>query len=131
MTELQTASAAVLTRPRAEVWRDVCAFSDLMPERGVCVLLGGEQIAVFRTWSGELHAVSNYDPVGRAYVLSRGIVGSRGEVPTVASPLYKQAFDLRTGRCLDQPEVMLPVFPVRRRGDRVEIREVPAPERAP
>jgi nitrite reductase (NADH) small subunit len=55
-------------------------------------------------------------------VLSRGIVGSHEDAPTVASPLFKQAFDLRTGRCLTEPEVSVLVYDVRRAGDRVEIR---------
>ncbi len=51
--------------------------------------------------------------------MSRGIVGSRGPVPTVASPLHKQVYDLRTGECLDVPGVALPVYPVRVSGDSV------------
>ena len=31
----------------------------------------------------------------------RGITGSRGEVPTIASPVHKQVFSLEDGRCLD------------------------------
>jgi nitrite reductase (NADH) small subunit len=46
-------------------------------------------------------AVQNEDPVSGAFVMSRGIVGTRGDAPTVASPMYKQVFDLRTGECLD------------------------------
>ena len=45
--------------------------------------------------------MSNLDPYSRAHVISRGIVGTRQDAPTVASPMYKQVFDLRTGACLD------------------------------
>ena len=103
------------------VWTDVCRYADLLPERGVCALVDGAQVAVFRLHDGTLRAVGNYDPAGHAYVLSRGIVGSRGEVPTVASPLYKHVYDLTTGRCLDDDAYAVPVVPVRRRGDRVEV----------
>ena len=48
-----------------------------------------------------MHAVSNFDPYSGAHVMSRGIVGTREGIPTVASPMYKQVFDLRTGICLD------------------------------
>ena len=41
------------------------------------------------------------DPFSGAYVMARGLVGTRGDAPTVASPMYKQIFDLRTGRCLE------------------------------
>jgi len=51
--------------------------------------------------SGRVHAVANLDPYSGAHVISRGIVGTRDDVPIVASPMYKQVFDLRTGVCLD------------------------------
>ena len=57
------------------------------------------------------------DPFCGAYVISRGIVGSRvvggEEVPTIASPMYKQVFDLASGVCLTEPEVRLPVWRTR------------------
>lgn len=99
-------------------WIDVCPFDQLVPDRGVCALVGDYQVAVFRLAptgtapDGELYAISNYDPFSRAFVLSRGIVGSRGNVPKVASPVYKQSFDLQTGTCLDDPAVVIPTFPV-------------------
>lgn len=102
-------------------WVDVCAYDDLMPERGVCALVDGIQVAIFRTFHDELYALSNYDPFSGAYVLSRGIQGSRGGSPTVASPMYKQVFDLSTGRCLDDPAESVPTFKIRRNGDRVEV----------
>jgi NAD(P)H-dependent nitrite reductase small subunit len=83
------------------VWTAVCRLDDLAPERGAAALVGGEQVALFRLVDGTVHAVQQRDPYSGAHVLSRGIVGSRGDVPTVASPMYKQVFDLRTGRCLD------------------------------
>jgi nitrite reductase (NADH) small subunit len=102
-------------------WQAVCDYADLPPEYGVCALVGGEQIALFRTYDGRLYALSNRDPFSGAYVLARGIVGSRGSVPTVASPMHKQVFDLTTGRCLDDPGVGVPAYPVRVRGTRVEV----------
>ena len=103
-------------------WSDVCSYEDLVPGRGVCALVGGVQVALFRTAEGELHALSNFDPCGGAYVLSRGILGCRAGVPTVASPMFKQVFDLRTGACLDDPARSVPVFPARTSGaGRVEV----------
>ncbi|MET9314896.1 nitrite reductase small subunit NirD [Kribbella sp. NPDC003505] len=90
----------------------VCAVDALLPERGVAALLGDVQIALFRTHDGEVFAIGNQDPFSGANVMSRGIVGSRGDVPTVASPMFKQVFDLRTGACLDDADVSLPVYPV-------------------
>jgi len=95
-------------------WTSACPLSHLIPGRGVAVLLrGGEQVAVFLLDDGTLRAVGNFDPFGRAAVMSRGIVGDRGGEPTVASPLLKQVFSLDDGRCLDDPSVQLPVYDVR------------------
>ena len=76
-------------------WRAVCAWGDLIPERGAAALVDGEQVAVFRLHDASVAAVGNRDPFSGAHVMSRGIVGNRGEVQTVASPMFKQVFDLR------------------------------------
>ena len=102
-------------------WRTVCPVARVPSERGVCALLEGQQVALFRTVTGSLHALSNRDPVSGAMVLSRGIVGTRGERDVVTSPMYKQAFDLRTGECLDLPGVSVPVHPVRVHGGFVSV----------
>lgn len=95
-------------------WTRVCALEDLTPDRGVAALVDGRQVAVFRlSPDDEVVAIDNRDPFSGASVLSRGIVGSRREVVTVASPVYKQRFDLRTGRCLDDDAVAVPVRGVR------------------
>ena len=86
-------------------WVRICAVDDLLSERGAAALVGDRQIALFRTYDGQVHALDNLDPFSGAYVLARGIVGSRGDVPTVTSPMHKQVFDLRTGACLSVPGV--------------------------
>ena len=111
-----------MTAQLERTWVTVCRYDQLVPERGVAALVEGEQVALFRTFDGMLHAIGNRDPFSGAFVLSRGIVGSAGDTPTVASPVFKQVFDLRTGRCLSDPDVAVPVHDVRRRGDAVEIR---------
>lgn len=99
----------------------VCPLARIPVEGGVAALVDGAAVAVFRTHDDTVHALSNYDPFGKASVLSRGIVGTRtvdGEVIAfVASPLLKQAFDLRTGRCLDDDSVRVPTHEVRLVGD--------------
>jgi len=103
-------------------WTSVCALTDLVPDTGVCALVDGKQVALFRFGSGEtVYAISNYDPFGKANVLSRGIVGSIGERPVVASPLYKQHFDLSTGECLEDEEQAICSYPVRITGGMVEV----------
>ncbi len=74
-----------------------------------------------------MFGISNYDPFSRAFVLSRGIVGNKGESLKVASPVYKQTFDLRTGQCLEHPEVRIPTYAARVVGGMVQVQ---APVRA-
>src|SRR4051794_39774657 len=95
-------------------WLAVCGLADLVPGRGVAALLpDGRQIAVFRDRRGEVHAVGNRDPFTGAYVLSRGLLGSAGGRPFVASPILKQRFDLGTGACLDDESARIPVHAAR------------------
>jgi nitrite reductase (NADH) small subunit len=83
----------------------VCRLADLAVERGAAALVdapdGPVQVALFRLHDDEVLAVQQLDPFGGANVISRGLVGTRGDEPTVAGPVYKQVFSLRTGRCLD------------------------------
>ncbi|MEW1842064.1 nitrite reductase small subunit NirD [Nonomuraea angiospora] len=102
-------------------WTRICDYETMLPERGVCALVGGEQVAVFRTHDGTVHALGNLDPFTGAYVLSRGIVGTRKGEPTVASPLHKQVFSLVSGQCLDEDAVSVPVYRVRVADGGVEV----------
>jgi nitrite reductase (NADH) small subunit len=102
-------------------WVSVCTLDQLPPERGVAALVGATQVALFRTIDGEVYALDNRDPFSGAYVLARGIVGTRRDIPTVASPMYKQVFDLRTGRCLDDQDVCVPTYPVRCADGSIEV----------
>ena len=99
----------------------ICTVDRLTPDRGVVALVDGEQVAVFLLGTGELFAIANRDPFSGADVLARGIVGDAGGVPFVASPVYKQRFDLRTGQCLDDPDVSVATWPVRKSGGVVEV----------
>jgi nitrite reductase (NADH) small subunit len=87
----------------------------------VAALLNGEQIAIIRTRGDRLFALSNFDPYSKAFVIARGIVGDRGGVAKIASPIFKQNFSLETGECLDDPSVRLDVFPIRVVAGRVQV----------
>ena len=113
-----TVLTSAVTRPASHApvvdeWVAVCPLQDLEAERGVAALVDGRQVAVFLTWDDGVHAVDHLDPFSGAHVIARGIVGTRGDAPTVASPMHKQVFDLRTGVCLDDASVRLPVHRVR------------------
>ena len=94
-------------------WSQVMEFDALEPELGVPALVRGKSVAVFRTDDGDVYALSNYDPVTGAPVMARGIVGTIGDVPVVSSPMYKQHFDLRSGRCLEDESLSLEPYAVR------------------
>ena len=106
-------------------WVEICEYDAIYPDTGVCALIDGRQVAVFRLSEGNLHAVSNHDPFSGANVLSRGIVGDRGGEPKIASPIYKQTFNLRTGVCNEDAAVRLVVYRVRRRSGVVEVFSTP------
>jgi nitrite reductase (NADH) small subunit len=129
-------------------WVEVCPYDSIYPDTGVCALVDGRQVAVYRLSDGSLHALSNFDPFSSANVMSRGIIGDRGGEPKVASPIYKQTFNLRiigdrggepkvaspiykqtfnlrTGACYEDSTVRLDVFRVRRRSGVVEVSAAP------
>lgn len=92
--------------------RLVCAVTDLLPRAGVAARAAGRQVAIFYLpgETPEVRVLDNYDPIGDAPVLSRGIVGDVAGEPVVASPLYKQHFSLVDGRCLEHQDVAVPVY---------------------
>ncbi|MFZ4286436.1 nitrite reductase small subunit NirD [Variovorax sp. HJSM1_2] len=106
-------------------WTDVCAVDDILPSTGVCALVDNRHVAVFRLnivdGSDQFFAIDNVDPKSGASVLSRGLLGNLGERVVVASPLYKNHFDLHTGECLEAPEHSVRAHGVRTDGGRVSV----------
>ncbi|MFZ5559989.1 MAG: nitrite reductase small subunit NirD [Pseudomonadota bacterium] len=100
---------------------EVCRVDDLAPGIGVCALVNGRQVAIFRLCNGDIFAVGNYDPFSAANVISRGLTGDLKGRKVVASPVYKQHFDLATGECLEDASVSLPVYTVQVEGGRVSV----------
>ena len=95
---------------------EICKLDDIIPETGVCALVNGEQVAIFRTHHDEVYAMHNFDPFSQANVISRGLLGSceidGQKVRYVASPMYKQRFELATGKCIDDDQVALKSYAV-------------------
>jgi nitrite reductase (NADH) small subunit len=102
-------------------WARACAVSDLEPGWGEVALLGGRQVAVVRVDGEEVYAVDHHDPHTGAPVMARGIVGSRGDRPTIASPLHKQVYDLGTGECFTDPSLSLRTYRTRVVGGMLEV----------
>ncbi len=94
-------------------WHPVCKVADLEVERGVTALVHGQALAIFRGQDDVVYALSNHDPFAKTSRIARGIVGVRAGVPFVASPTHKHAFDLRSGRCLDDAHVSIAVYDVK------------------
>jgi len=106
-------------------WTNVCPADDILPDTGVCALVAGRHVAVFRVKSADhsdrFFAIDNVDPKSGASVLSRGLVGSLGDRIVVASPLYKQHIDLQSGECIEQPELSVSAHAVRTEGGLVQV----------
>lgn len=105
---MSTVSIGSETRSDTDLrWVRVCRVEEITLDRGAAALVGDEQVAVFVLTpldpgaDAEVYAIDNQDPYSEANVMARGLVGSAGDRPTVASPIYKQRFDLRDGSCLD------------------------------
>lgn len=122
----------------------ICKLDDIIPEAGVCALIsteaGDKQVAVFRTKKDELFAIDNFDPFSNANVLSRGLIGGtvvtnedgvETDILYVASPIYKQRFNLATGQCMDDESVKLEAYEVNLEGDAVIVGSVIESEAEP
>lgn len=103
-------------------WLDICELDRILPNSGVCALVGDRQVAIFRFGEGQdVYAIDNYDPFSKANVLSRGLLGDLKAQPVVASPIYKQHFNLQTGRCLEDESVQINTYQLKVENNRVKI----------
>ena len=95
-------------------WKHACAVTDVPENGGVCVKMGDAQIALFHfTRINEWFATQNECPHRQQMALSRGMIGTQGEVPKVACPFHKKTFSLRTGECLNGEECGIHTYPVK------------------
>ena len=107
-------------------WIDVCHLDDITPNTGVGALIAGQSVALFRVGSEKrIYALSNKDPFSQANVMARGIIGDLQGERVIASPIYKQHFSLATGRCLEDKDQKLLVFPTKIENGRVWVGAVP------
>jgi len=97
-------------------WTYVCRVDEIVANTGVCAKVGADQVAVFRVVGADgerVHALSNRDPKSGANVLSRGLIGDLQNELVVASPVYKQHYNLQTGHCLEDETLNVEVYTVR------------------
>jgi len=104
-------------------WIEICELTDIHPNTGVCALVNEQQVAIFRAQKDDaVYAISNFDPIGKANVLSRGLMAQFGEKLTIASPLYKQHYDLKTGECLEDENAKVSVFETKVDGGKILVK---------
>lgn len=103
-------------------WKTICHKNDLVKNSGVCALLDNEeQIAIFQVKDDEIYSVGNWDPIGEANVLYRGLIGdTKGDI-YVSSPLYKQRFILKNGQCIDDETVSIKAYDTRVQNEQVQV----------
>lgn len=103
-------------------FQTVCSISDLIKNSGVAALVNGKQIALFYI-ADDVYALSNFDPIGEANVMSRGMIGDvKGEL-MVAAPLQKQRYNLKTGKNIDDESApSLPVYEVKVENEQVQVK---------
>ncbi|MFK3663031.1 nitrite reductase small subunit NirD [Scandinavium sp. NPDC088450] len=104
-------------------WVNICNIDEILPQTGVCALLGQEQVAIFRPYHDEqVFAISNIDPFFRASVLSRGLIAEHNGELWVASPLKKQRFRLSDGLCMEDENHSIAHFEVRVKDGQVQLK---------
>ncbi|AJQ93986.1 nitrite reductase small subunit NirD [Gynuella sunshinyii] len=104
-------------------WTRICKKEDLVAWSGVAALIDGQQVALIYLPGPceQVYAISNIDPYSGAGVIARGIVGSLQGKTVIASPIYKQHFNLENGQCLEDSSIKIPVWPVQISQQHVEI----------
>ena len=108
----------------AASWQFACRVEDVPSEGGACVLIDGEQIAIFHfARRGQWYATENRCPHKQQMALSRGMTGSAGEnhEAKVACPFHKKTFSLESGACLSGEDYSIRTFPIKIRNGKVYI----------
>ncbi|MGB5998027.1 MAG: nitrite reductase small subunit NirD [Marinomonas sp.] len=105
-------------------WNLICKQSDLVVDAGVAAMVNGKQVALFYVPAApeQVFAIGNWDPIGKANVLSRGLVTHLQGQWSVASPLYKQQSSLLDGQCVEE-DVKVPAWPTKLVDGKVYIRQ--------
>ena len=98
-------------------WLDIGPVDQISPGNARTLpVQGGEEIAIFRTASGDFHALVNSCPHKRG-PLSQGIVHNG----IVTCPLHNWNISLTTGHALGEDKGCVPVIPVKIDGGRILI----------
>jgi nitrite reductase (NADH) small subunit len=103
-------------------WKEACNIEDVPENGGACVLINDEQIAIYNFKKrGEWYATQNLCPHKQQMALSRGMIGSMGDIPKVACPFHKKTFSLQTGACLSGDSYEIKTYQVKIENEKVFI----------
>jgi len=103
-------------------WISVCELDKVYEGTGVCALIKGKQVAIFRpTDEAQVFGLDNMDPFAHSNVMSRGIICEHQGQLWVASPLKKQRFNLQDGHCFENKDVALTTYKTRIQSGKIEV----------
>ncbi len=95
-------------------WYKAAPASEFPANSGACVLVNGEQIAVFNfAEENKWYATQNQCPHKKEMAISRGLTGDSNGTPKVACPFHKKSFSLEDRSCLSGEEYQLKTYPVK------------------
>lgn len=103
-------------------WITVCDESQLPSQTGVAAWVGDKPVAIFNLGEQGIYAMDNIDPATGVGVLSRGLLCELGGDLYVASPLHKQHYSLDDGRCLENDDLSVSLFEIKRESGKVLVR---------
>lgn len=86
--------------------------NEIPEEGGIAYLLPtNEQLAIFKI-QGQIFVTQNECPHKKENVLARGIIGNKQEQFTIACPMHKKLFDLKTGNAIQHTCGNLKIYKV-------------------
>jgi nitrite reductase (NADH) small subunit len=95
-------------------WFRAAAITEFPQDGGAAVLYHGRQFAVFHfTDRAEWYATQNLCPHKMEMALSRGLIGDSDGEPKVSCPFHKKNFSLETGKCMNDDNYQIDVYPVK------------------
>ncbi|TAF97363.1 MAG: nitrite reductase (NAD(P)H) small subunit [Cytophagia bacterium] len=95
-------------------WLKAAPVSAFPENGGACVMLNGQQIAIFNfALTNKWYATDNECPHKHEMALARGMIGDTAGEPKVACPFHKKTFSLETGLNLQGESYCIRTYPVK------------------
>ena len=111
-----------VTTDQVNTWYKAGIISDFEKDGGVCIKYKDKQIAVYYfSRRDEWYACQNVCPHKMEMVLSRGMIGTAGEIPKVACPMHKKTFSLVDGKGISDESYEIAVYPVKVEDDGIYV----------